>query len=346
VTNPDAIDFIKPTTDGTCEPNPFVVLREELVSALFLYWSTASRVLGGSGIRLLDPGLEFFSLENNFFSALFLYSYYRADISKPRRILYAAVNQCLRGMVTGCDNILDNEYKRTLETDLPWQGTRFRSILDIMVSDRVLFEILLKSCETDGLPYDRIAVASAVSLRALARSGAQEAAEEGGGAGSRLVPQEVLRSVHHSKTGELFQAPWAVPAVIEGLGETTVGPIRQALYSIGIGCQIMDDMVDLLEDVREGRQNYVASLIYHDSSRDDWARLEGKLAFDIGPEEERDMLFEFPSARLAAAKAARNFLEEGTTALFGKRHSYLVQPTVSFLARRIRADRYLTDREG
>lgn len=108
----------------------------------------------------------------------------------------------------------------------------------------------------------------------------------------------------------------------------------------------MDDMVDLLEDVREGRQNYVASLIYHDSSRDDWARLEGTLAFDIGPEEERDMLFEFPSARLAAAKAARNFLEEGTTALFGKRHSYLVQPTVSFLTRRIRADRYLTDREG
>lgn len=73
MTNPDAIDFIKPATDGTCEPNPFVVLREELVSALFLYWSTASRILGGSGIRLLDAGLESFSLENNFFSALFLY---------------------------------------------------------------------------------------------------------------------------------------------------------------------------------------------------------------------------------------------------------------------------------
>ena len=346
MTDTDLIDIIKPTADGTREPNPFEVLREDLVSALSLYWSTASRILGGSGIRLLDPGPEFFSLENNFFSALFLYSYYRADISKPHRILYGAVNQCLRGMVTGCDNILDNEYKRTLETDLPLQGTRFRSILDIMVSDRVLFEILLKSCETDGLPYDRIAEASSVSLRALARSGAQEAAEEGGGSGSRLVPEEVLRSVHHCKTGELFQAPWAVPAVIEDLEETTVASTRLALYQIGMGCQIMDDMVDLLEDVREGRQNYVASLIYHDSSREDWIRLESKVAFDLGLEEKRNVLFEFPSARLAAAKAAWNFLSEGTKALFGERHQYLVQPTISLLARRIRADRYLADREG
>ena len=74
MTNPDLIDIIKPSADGTREPNPFEVLREELVSALSLYWSTASRILGGSGIRLLDPGPEFFSLENNFFSALFLYS--------------------------------------------------------------------------------------------------------------------------------------------------------------------------------------------------------------------------------------------------------------------------------
>ena len=192
------------------------------------------------------------------------------------------MNQCLRGMVTGCDNLLDHEYKRTLETDLPSQGTRFRSILDIMVSDRVLFEVLLKSSKTDGLPYDRIAEASSVSLRALARSGAQEAAEEGGGRGSRLAPEEVLRSVHRYKTGELFQAPWAVPAVIEDLEERTVDPIRQALFSIGMGCQIMDDMVDLLADVREGRQNYVTSLFYHDSSRETWTRLEGKLASDIG----------------------------------------------------------------
>ena len=103
-------------------------------------------------------------MENNFFSALFLYSYHRAGIARSRRIIYAIVNQCLRGLVTGCDNILDDEYKKTLETDLPEQGVRFRSVVDIMVSDRVLFEILLGEFKNDGLDYSKVSKANAAFL--------------------------------------------------------------------------------------------------------------------------------------------------------------------------------------
>ena len=131
-------------TDNGWAPDLFSALEDELSSALSLYWSTAGDILRDSGIELLEPPEDFFSIDKNFFSALFLYSYKRAGIPRPRRILYGAVNQCLRGMVTGCDNILDDEYKRTLATSLPKQGVRFRSIIDIMVSDCVLFEILLK----------------------------------------------------------------------------------------------------------------------------------------------------------------------------------------------------------
>jgi hypothetical protein len=329
---------------GTAEFGALEVLADELSAALSLYWSTAARLLAGSGIKILDPTPESFSLENNFFSALFLYSYRKAKIAKPRRILYAAVNQCLRGMVTGCDNILDDEYNKTLETDLPPQARRFRSILDIMVSDRVLVEILLSNCQPGSLDYGRVLAASAASLRALTRSGVQEAAEEGG-VGTPIEPEEVLRSVHHYKTGILFQAPWVVPAVLEHLEEQTVLPITQALYQIGLGCQILDDMVDLPNDVAARRHNYVASLIYHNPDPQQWAHLETRLAGGLTAEAKTGLLFEFSRARLAAARKALTLLEAGASALFGEEHRLLVEPTIVFLAKRIQAARFLSDQE-
>lgn len=326
------------------EPDLFAMLESELHSALSLYWSTAACILRGSGVNLLDPPNDFFSLKRNFFSSLFLYSYHRTGIPEPRRILYAAVNQCLRGMVTGCDNILDDEYKKTLETDLPPQGVRFRSVLDIMVSDRVLFEILLRSCEKKELTCEQVISASSASLGALAKSGAQEASEENGIA-KILEPLEVLRLVHHYKTGVLFQCPWAVPSVIEGQEKEGVSLLLDALYQIGMGCQIMDDMVDLIMDVETRHHNYVVSMIYHGPDPRDWTWLEALSASDLHPKDKSAMLLEFPRAKLAATRAARNFLETGLSALFADQHQFLVEPTILFLAKLIGTERFMTDRE-
>ena len=143
------------TTPGSGEPDALGLLGEELSEALSLYWSTAQEILAGSGITLLEKPAGFLQLENNFFSAIFLYSFHRAGIPRDRRVLYAAFNHCLRGMVTGCDNILDDEYKKTLETDLPAKATRFRSIIDIMASDRVLFSIAMAACARGELIRSR-----------------------------------------------------------------------------------------------------------------------------------------------------------------------------------------------
>ena len=169
------------------------LFEDDLSKALSLYWSTAEEILQESGVRLLPLSGDYFALEKNFFSALFLYSYHRAGIERSRQILYTAVNQCLRGMVTGCDNILDDEYKPTLQTDLPEQGWRFRSVLDIMVSDRVLFEILLKWHRKNELTFKQVTAANAASLKALTRSGAQEASEEKGI--SKILPPEETMEV-------------------------------------------------------------------------------------------------------------------------------------------------------
>jgi hypothetical protein len=46
-------------------------LQRELSAGLSMYWSFAGQILSGSGIKLLDPAEDFFSIEKNFFSALF-----------------------------------------------------------------------------------------------------------------------------------------------------------------------------------------------------------------------------------------------------------------------------------
>jgi hypothetical protein len=316
-------------------------LQGELTAGLSLYWETAAGILEGSGVKLIEPEPRYYSLEANFFTTIFLYSFYKAKIPSSRRVLYTAVNQCLRGMVTGCDNILDDEYKKTLDTDLPEQGTRFRSVLDIMVSDRVLFEILLNGSASNEITYEQALAASRASLTALTKSGVQEASEEGG-IGHRIRPEEVLSSVHHYKTGMLFQCPWAVPKIIEDLGPEVIEPITDALYRIGMGCQVMDDMVDLPRDLREKRHNYVASLIYHGSDSQSHERLEEWARADHSVGNGTDLLLEFPNAVQLASETALDYLEKGASTLFTGSDRRIVQPTISFLKRRLGADFFLT----
>jgi hypothetical protein len=295
----------------------FDQLKAELASGLRLYWETAAAILDGSGIRLLEADPGYLSLEKNLFSSLFLYSYARGGIPSGRRILYVALNQCLRGMVTGCDNLLDNEYKPTLLTDLPEQGTRFRSVLDIMVSDRVLFELLLSQGHEKQISFDQVQAVSRASLHCLARSGAQEASEEKG-VGGMPAPEDLLRTVHHFKTGILFQAPWAAPEVLEKVPAEQSNRIKDALYQIGMGCQILDDMVDLEKDLRDRRHNFVASLISHE-------RLSS------------------PDARRKAALKAETYLHSGLQGLFAETHAAAVPFFTDQIVRRIGAESYMRD---
>lgn len=309
------------------------LLSRELSEGLRLYWQTAGRILSQSGVRLADAPPDYFSPERNFFSALFLYSYYRHGIAPGRRVFYAAVNQSLRGMVTGCDNLLDGEYKMTLDTDLPADGIKFRSILDIMVSDRVLFEILLDFCTANGIGLPTVTWVVKASLHALLHSGVQEASEEAG-VTRCLTPQQVLTDIHHLKTGLLFLSPWAVPAIIEGDAGLADSAVTRALYQIGMGCQIMDDLVDLPADVRRHRHNYVASLIAHGPSRD------ARRVLDAYTEGSPAALYaEFPDLFNVAHQTALHYLEHGLSALYLPQHQFLLEPALTFISERIGVDR-------
>lgn len=317
--------------DGRSLPEPLVMLEAELQKGLTCYWNSAKTILDGSTVQLIEPETITFSLQRNFFSALFMYSYYKTGIAEDRRILYAGVNQCLRGMVTGCDNILDKEYKKTLETDLPAQAHLFRSVLDILVSDRVLFHILLDYCQEQNLPMEKLVQASTASLHSLLQSGAQEASEEGG-IKEILLPKDILAKVHHFKTGLLFQCTWAIPKIFE----ETISPggltAQESLYNIGMGCQILDDMVDLFLDLDEKRHNYVASVIFHEEQTQVWQELKDRL---VTAKSSEDFYADHPKIEAKIRAKALYFLGSGMSSLFFDHHQYLVQPAMNFIAERI-----------
>lgn len=328
-----------PVADDTAVREFFDLVTRELHQALSLFQETAASILDQSGVCLTPPSPSWFSLENRFFSALFLYSYIRGRIPEDRRIYYAAMNQCLRGMVTGCDNILDDEYKITLDTDLPKSAAKFRSILDIMVCDRVLTALMVKGETAGGFSRDQLLTANTISLHALLKSGAQEASEEQG-VGTILLPEAVLSDIHSVKTGLLFQAPWALPEALEGPDFACPTRIKEGLALVGLGCQVMDDMVDLARDLETRRHNYVASLICHTSGDNETARLHRMLEQGGPVSGGRDLLNAFPRAKEQAAEKARQLLEEGCGMVFAPEHGSMIPFAVDFFARRIGADRF------
>lgn len=309
-------------------------LLKELGSGLARYFETAAEILEPCGVCLKPPGEAAFGLRRNFFSLLFLYSYRRMGIAGGRRILYAATLQCLRGMVTGCDNLLDDEYKSTLETDIPATGYRFRSVVDIMVSDRVLFWILSDAARRQEIDADRVLAASTASMQTITRSGVQEASEEAG-VDTILTPAAILQTVHHYKTGILFQCAWDIPRTIETVAERDLKLLLEALYRIGIGCQIMDDMVDLGEDIRARKHNYLVSLIRHGLDPAEKAQLAGAISSRGSAAPEAISLRHFPHAWRKAWETSRRWLTSGLNELFLPQDRMLVVPAIRFLEQRI-----------
>jgi len=317
----------------------FLSLMNNLSNGLHEYWNIAEKILQGSRVKANPPEPEYFSLEKNFFSLVFLYSFYRAGISSDRRVLYAGVNQCLRGMVTGCDNILDDEYKKTLDTTLPEKSYRFRSVLDIMISDRVLFHLLQNQAVNGEILDNTVGKAVNESLRSLLKSGAQEASEEDG-VNEFLKPESVLLDVHHYKTGLLFQSPWAVPSVIEENGiRNQFDSMKKALYDIGMGCQIMDDMVDFARDISMKRHNYVASLIFHGDTKEK-RMMQDKMS--AGKIDENDCKFaeNFPEALREAVTVSSKYLKRGVANLFKDEHMFMEDFAVNFITKQIGAETF------
>jgi len=216
-----------------------------------------AREIAGDALPVVPPPEHVRGVERNFFSTLFLTATRLLVGDSPYLPLYAMVDQCMRAWVTACDNLLDDEYKEVLFFGFPERGRRVRSVLTLLVADRVLNEFLLREFPEPSL----LRTAGRVSLSAMLPSALQECREE-----CRpvpvLPPETILSEIHRQKTGALFLAPLALPAALEAPREAALAAARAGLENFGLACQILDDARDMPEDFRSGRHNLLVSLLH------------------------------------------------------------------------------------
>ena len=158
---------------------------------------------------------------------------------------------------------VDDELKELLLTDLPDDARVFKSVHTLLVADRVFFRFVLQALGEGHITQDEASGLMGLSLSAITKSGVEEATEEGG-VDYSLTPGEVLDEVHMPKTGTLFASPLQAPLA---LGDIERGPalehMLRGLEVFGLGCQVLDDLGDLGEDLLMKRNNYLVATVLH-----------------------------------------------------------------------------------
>jgi hypothetical protein len=227
------------------------------------FWDRAATMLSGSEISLKPLPESWLELRHNYFSVLFIAVLRTLGVPKERLWLYARLNHCLRTWVTACDNLLDDELKELILTDLPEQAHVFKSVHTLLTADRIFFSFALDAHERGDITAQELRQLISLSLDAITVSGIEEAREEGG-VDYDIPPEEFLEKVHIPKTGHLFISPLMAPGKLEGLdGRDDFEAARKGLLHFGLGCQILDDLSDLGMDAYQRKHNYLGALIAH-----------------------------------------------------------------------------------
>jgi len=282
------------------------------------FWEKAQVFLKGSGILLKPMPKAWTSLRHNYFSVLFIAIFHILEIPAHRLALFARLNHCLRSWVTACDNLLDDELKEIIVTDLPQDAHTFKSVHTLLLTDRIFFSFLLDAVQEKIITSDEMERLLGVSLSSISISGREEAEEEGG-VDDIPLPEQILKRVHFAKTGQLFAAPLAAPLALGDIhaSQRPVSLMQDGLIAFGQGCQILDDISDLGLDVRDRKHNYLKSLIYHGGQTAEKARLDFLRAGHADPEslQSPGLYKQFPEASQTSLEDANRQLLKALTLL-------------------------------
>jgi hypothetical protein len=212
--------------------------------------------IGGKVCPVLPAGEQTESLQRNFFSTLYLSVIIELVNTSGYLPLYAMVNQAMRACVTAADNILDDEYKPVFNFEIEPAGGRVRSILTIMLADRIVQEFAAR----EYADFDVVHDACQSTLQALAPTLLEEGTEEARPV-EILPPGQITTRIHTRRTANLFLAPLALPTSIEEIDPALLAYGRASLKHFGLSFQILDDIRDMPEDIIGGRHNLCVSLL-------------------------------------------------------------------------------------
>lgn len=240
--------------DALCAQPLFAATFRLQVETLERFYGLAGR-LSPPTCPIAAPPPALLELRRNVFSTLFLGAISALLPTSRYLPLYAMVNQGMRAWVTACDNLLDDEYKSIFEFQMAGRGPRMRSVLTLMLAERVVNAYIL---DTYGDPA-LVQTVGRSTYAALMPSALQECEEE-----VRPVPvlsvARILDDVHRRKTADLFRAPLALPQELERPDAEAGATVRRALGAFGLACQILDDIKDMPDDVLAGRHSVLVSL--------------------------------------------------------------------------------------
>lgn len=216
-------------------------------------------------------------LQRNFFSTLFLSIYEAIGISVEKRLFYGSINHCIRGIVTGTDNLLDDEYKELLPFKFPEKAIRFKSVMHILCFDRILQSLVRQGVDHNIIEPEQISSVHHEIFQAMVPIGAEEALEEGG-ISAILTPGEILQSVHMYKGGKLLCLAFVVPLLLEKNNLTLLKLADKGVFKIGMALQVIDDITDFYEDIEALNHNYLVSAVHHEGSASEREVLDRILA--------------------------------------------------------------------
>ncbi len=211
--------------------------------------------------------------QKHFFSILFLAIYRAVGVAPERRLFYGVLNHAIRGIVTATDNLLDDEYKEVLPLRFAPEATRFKSVMHILLFDRFLARVTEQAAK-DGLigEEERSRLQQGI-FAALVPIGAEEASEEGG-VRTVLTPQEIVAGIHVHKGGDLLRLAFVAPRLVETERAAAIGQADLGVFRIGMALQVIDDLTDFYEDIRDRRHNYLVSAVVHEGTAEERLRYD------------------------------------------------------------------------
>lgn len=196
--------------------------------------------------------------QRNFFSILFISIFETMGIPPERRHYYGMLLHAIRGVVTATDNILDNEQKGSVRLDLEG-GKVLPNVLVILIESSILHDLVQEITASDR---DHARRTWKGLMQALFLLGREESAEEQA-IETALPPATLMDQVHRFRGGGLLQLAFIAPKINEPQLERAMTAAMSAVNHIGLALQILDDVTDFSEDLRNRNHNMLRSYIVH-----------------------------------------------------------------------------------
>jgi hypothetical protein len=206
----------------------------------------------------------------NGFSIFFYALYLMAGMNEDERTLCGVINNSLRMIITGTDNILDDDDLHYLVNLRLQNSPVMTSVMDVILAEKIIAHVLLSAAEKGFITYEKAALSQKALFHRLSEVGLNEA-EEVQVQQVCYEPEEILEKVHHCKSGLLFTLPFVIPGVLfkdDPEKEKVISRIESGAYDFGIAVQILDDLADIGEDLSGEKPNYICSLIKSNSDKE------------------------------------------------------------------------------